>query len=243
MCAARVGLASGSARSRRPGMDRVSEPPANRSWWARGRATVERRTAPRPPGARPMPRTGRSAERPSVGRGNDRGDATFGAGDRRLRTGYRGAAKPNGLCPGPSAGVSTAIVTRSTDGGSGCGCGTSLVLNSWRRGWDSNPRGARPCGFQDRSDKPLRHLSAVRLASIAGHVTAGRGPRFGRAPARRRGGRVSSGRRRSTSSWPPRSRRARAWRDRRARRRAGRGPPSRGGRRPEARRRRSSPRR
>jgi hypothetical protein len=28
----RVGLASGSARSRRPGMDRVSEPPAHIPW-------------------------------------------------------------------------------------------------------------------------------------------------------------------------------------------------------------------
>src|ERR1035441_1276105 len=33
---------------------------------------------------------------------------------------------------------------------------------SWRRERDSNPRGRdSPCGFQDRSDQPLRHPSAA----------------------------------------------------------------------------------
>src|SRR5690606_15054396 len=34
------------------------------------------------------------------------------------------------------------------------------VLLSWRKGWDLNPRGSSPCGFQDRCLRPLGHPSA-----------------------------------------------------------------------------------
>src|SRR3954468_17109550 len=34
---------------------------------------------------------------------------------------------------------------------------------SWRRGWDSNPRGSHnPARFRDESFQPLRHLSICR---------------------------------------------------------------------------------
>ena len=49
---------------------------------------------------------------------------------------------------------------------------------NWRRGWDSNPRGAyTPGGFQDRCLQPLGHLSeGGRLANSGGWAGARTGP-------------------------------------------------------------------
>ena len=64
-------------------------------------------------------------------------------------------------------------------GDTGQGCTPSLTLTRpglpdaarggrirffsvWRKGWDSNPRGSSPCGFQDRCLRPLGHPSTCR---------------------------------------------------------------------------------
>src|ERR1700745_3652263 len=48
---------------------------------------------------------------------------------------------------------------------------------SWRKGWDSNPRGrCRPGGFQDRCLKPLGHPSTCSARRAAGGSRGARCP-------------------------------------------------------------------
>ena len=118
------------------------------------------------------------------------------------------------------------------------------ILRGWKRSPGASPRGGeggirthgarRPCGFQDRSDKPLRHLSAVRARSIAGRRGAAAATRTARdhSEAGSVTGIATTAIQASESvagSTGPR--------------RAGRGPPSPGERRPEARRARGARRR
>ncbi len=71
--------------------------------------------------------------------------------------------------------------------------GSAAAERGWRRGRDSNPRGAcAPSGFQDRRLRPLGHLSAhgqaCNLADPSlpvGAVSSRRVPRGHRAPPRR----------------------------------------------------------
>ncbi len=47
-----------------------------------------------------------------------------------------------------------------------------LLMDAWRRGWDSNPRGIfQPTAFRERHHKPLDHLSPTELINYTSYKT------------------------------------------------------------------------